>query len=101
MSDERVREALRAMTWTMGASARIPVERRDEWCAMAERLFFAELAMREHSEPDLGRRSIEHDIVARVVTALERVVADQALNTPLNREALISVVRTAAHKDPA
>lgn len=83
-----LRDALRATTWTMGASARIPVARRDEWCDMADRLFFAELAV---------RGGIEDFIADRVVDAIERVVTDQALNTPLNREALVAVVRDAAN----
>ncbi len=44
ITDTGTTEALRSACWTMGASAGIPVERRDEWCDLGVRLIKAELA---------------------------------------------------------
>ena len=44
--------------------------------------------------------AIEDEIAERVVSAIERVLTEQPLNTPLNREALVSVVRSAAYEAP-
>jgi hypothetical protein len=59
--------------------------------------FVAEGLLRPEDQPpaDVVRRDIELQIISRVIEAIDRVVTDQALNTPLNREALISVVRRA------
>jgi hypothetical protein len=51
--------ALHSALWTMAASARIPVERREEWCDMGIRLVRAELdAARQPTDPS-GLREYE------------------------------------------